>query len=144
SVLCLNANDGRVLWHHDFSLTPFPRHQFNSYASSTPTVDAERVYVVWNEPEHYMLSALNQEGKVLWQRDFGPFVSQHGCGISPIVYKNMVVLGNEQDDAKVVKESPRTGKSFIVAVDSKTGKTIWETPRKSAVVAYATPCVYQA
>jgi outer membrane protein assembly factor BamB len=144
SVLCLGAKDGKLIWRRDFSLNPFARHQFNSFASSTPTVDAERVYVAWNEPEHYMLTSLDHKGEVLWQRDFGPFVSQHGCGISPIVYKNMVVLGNEQDDAKFVKENPRSGKSFIVAVDSKTGKTIWETPRKSAVVAYATPCVYQA
>src|SRR5438874_9455237 len=28
SALCLNANDGRLLWRKDFSLTPFARHQF--------------------------------------------------------------------------------------------------------------------
>src|SRR6059036_681661 len=83
SVLCLDAKDGRLLWRRDFSLTPFPRHPFNSYASSTPAVDAERVYVVWNEPEHYQLAALDHAGELAWQRDFGPFVSQHGCGSSP-------------------------------------------------------------
>src|SRR5438105_4910788 len=143
SALCLDANDGRLLWRKDFSLTPFARHQFNSFASSTPAVDAERVYFVWNEPDHYMLTALDHDGKQVWQRDFGPFVSQHGCGISPIVYKDEVVLGNEQDDAKFVKESTRSGNSFIVAVDAKNGKTLWQTPRRSAVVAYATPCVYE-
>src|SRR5437763_13423615 len=63
SVLCLGAQDGRLLWRRDFALTPFPRHPFNSYASSTPAVDAERVYVVWNEPEHYRLAALDHDGK---------------------------------------------------------------------------------
>src|SRR6266542_4347636 len=96
-VLCLDVKDGRLLWHHDFSLEPFPRHPFNSYASSTPAVDAQRVYVVWNEP----------------------------------------------DDPQFVKGSARSGKSFIVAVDASTGKTLWQTPRRSAVVAYATPCVYE-
>src|SRR6266404_5295302 len=85
SVLCFNARDGRQLWRRDFSLTPFSHHKFNSFASSTPAVDAERVYVVWNEPDHYMLTALDHDGKDVWQRDFGPFVSQHGSGISPIV-----------------------------------------------------------
>src|SRR5438874_8477386 len=28
SALCLNAQDGRLLWRRDFSLTPFPRHQY--------------------------------------------------------------------------------------------------------------------
>jgi len=143
SVLCLSANNGRILWRRDYSLTPFARHQFNSFAASTPAVDGERVYVVWNEPEHFMLAALDHDGKPAWQRDFGPFVSQHGCGISPVVFGNKVILGNEQDDAKFVKESPRSGISFVLAVDATTGKTLWQTPRRSAVVAYATPCVYE-
>src|SRR2546428_7108991 len=141
SVLCLRAEDGKLTWRRDFPLTPFARHQFNSFASSTPAVDAERVYVVWNEPEHFFLTALDHLGKTIWQRDFGPFVSQHGCGISPIVYRNKVILGNEQDDAKLVPGGTRTGESFIVAVDAQTGKTLWQTPRRSAVVAYSTPCV---
>jgi outer membrane protein assembly factor BamB len=143
SVLCLSGKNGKLLWRRDFGLTPFARHQFNSFASSTPSVDEQRVYAVWNEPEHYMLSALDHQGNVLWQRDFGPFVSQHGCGISPIVYEGKVILGNEQDDVKFVKDSTRSGKSFIVTVDAASGKTLWETPRRSAVVSYATPCVYQ-
>jgi len=142
-VLCLNAKEGQLIWRRDFSLTPFPRHELNSFAASTPTVDAERVYVVWNEPEHYLLTALDHDGKTVWQRDFGPFVSQHGCGTSPVLYMDKIVLGNDQDDQKFVKESPRSGKSFIVAADAKTGKTIWQTPRRSAVVAYSTPCVYE-
>ena len=143
SVLCLSAEDGKLTWRRDFPLTPFARHQFNSFASSTPAVDAERIYVVWNEPEHFFLTALDHLGKTIWQRDFGPFVSQHGCGISPIVYREKVILGNEQDDAKLVPGGTRTGESFIVAVDAKTGKTLWQTPRRSAVVAYSTPCVYE-
>src|SRR6476646_6692062 len=39
SVLCLSAKDGKVEWKRDFALTPFPRHQYNSFASSTPAVD---------------------------------------------------------------------------------------------------------
>jgi outer membrane protein assembly factor BamB len=143
SVLCLGAKDGQLRWRKDFSLTPFARHQFNSFAAATPAVDGERIYVVWNEPEHLMLAAVDRGGKVVWQRDFGPFVSQHGCGTSPIVVGNKVILGNEQDDAKFVKENPRSGQSFIVAVDKTNGRTLWQTPRRSAVVAYATPCVYE-
>jgi outer membrane protein assembly factor BamB len=142
-VLCLNAKDGRLLWRRDFALTPFARHEFNSFASSTPAVDGERVYVVWNEPEHLRLAALDHDGQPVWQRDFGPFVSQHGCGISPVVCGNKVILGNEQDDVKFVRETTRSGKSFVVAVDATTGRTLWQTPRQSAVVAYSTPCVYE-
>jgi outer membrane protein assembly factor BamB len=143
SVLALSATTGDVIWKRDFSLTPFTRHDFNSFASATPAVDAERVYVVWNEPEHLMLTALSHKGTQVWQRDFGAFVSQHGCGRSPIICQGKVVLGNEQDDAKFVKGSTRSGKSSIIAVDARTGKTLWETPRLNAVVSYATPSVYE-
>ncbi|MBU6400784.1 MAG: PQQ-binding-like beta-propeller repeat protein [Verrucomicrobia bacterium] len=143
SALCLSTRDGRLLWRHDFPLTPFPRHPYNSYASSTPAVDADHVYVVWNEPEHYYLAALDHDGKLVWQRDFGPFVSQHGCGISPMLYQGKVFLGDEQDDAHFVPGGTRTGNSSVLAVDARTGETVWQTPRRSVVVAYATPCVYE-
>lgn len=143
AVLCFDARDGHQLWRREFPLKPFARHEFNSFASATPAVDSERVYVSWNEPDHYFLAALDHGGQTVWQRDLGPFVSQHGCGISPIVYQGRVILGNEQDDTKFVKEHPQSGRSFIVAVEAVSGKTLWQTPRNSAVVAYSTPCVYE-
>jgi len=144
NVLCLNAADGKLVWQCDFPLTPFSRHKFNSFASATPAVSDSAVYVVWNEPEHYFLTALDHNGEKLWQRDFGPFVSQHACGASPIVVGDKVILGGEQDGQKFVPGSERDGKSFIVAVDAKTGATIWQIPRSSAVVAYSTPCVRES
>jgi outer membrane protein assembly factor BamB len=142
-ALCLSTNDGRILWQRDFEFTPFQKHEHNSFASSTPAVDSERVYLVWNEPDHYRLTALDHNGKTVWQRDFGPFISQHGCGTSPIVFKDRVILANDQDDKQFVPGAKQSGESFIVAVDAKTGKTIWQTPRRSVVVAYSTPCVYE-
>jgi outer membrane protein assembly factor BamB len=146
SVVCLNAKDGKQLWKHDFPLSPFAKHQFNSFASSTPTVDSERVYAVWNEPEHYFLTALDHGGKQIWQRDFGAFVSQHACGTSPMLCDDKVILADFQDEPKFV-EGPtpdqRSGKSSIIAVDARTGKTLWQTPRRSTVVAYSTPCVFE-
>jgi outer membrane protein assembly factor BamB len=146
SVLCLEAKGGKIEWKRDFSLKSFTRHRFNSFASSTPAVDSERVYVVWNEPDHYFLTALDHAGKTLWQRDFGPYVSQHGCGTSPALCDGKIILPNFQDDPASV-EGPitdtRSGHSSILAVDCKTGKTVWETPRKSTVVSYSTPCIFE-
>ena len=142
-VLCYDALTGKQLWRRDFAQTPFRPHKFNNFAAASPAVDAQQVYVIWNETEPFQLAALDHAGKVAWERDFGPFVSQHGCGISPIVHNGLVILGNEQDSAKHVKDATRTGESFIVAVDAKSGSTVWQTPRNSAVVAYSTPCLYQ-
>jgi len=139
-VHAVSVHDGRVLWQKDFPFPAFSKHKFNSYASSTPAVDAERVYVVWATPEHYMLVAFTHKGDIVWQRDFGSFLSQHGVGVSPIVYDDMVILANDQD---AISTSSTEGASSLIAVDRKTGKTVWETKRSSKVVAYSTPCVYE-
>lgn len=144
TVLCLNAADGKIVWRKDFPLAPFTKHKFNSFASATPVVSASAVYVVWNEPEHYFLTALDHSGVQLWQRDFGPFVSQHACGTSPILVGDKLILGGEQDGQESVPGSTRTGESFIVAVNAQTGATVWQTPRRSVVVAYSTPCVRES
>lgn len=132
-VFCLKAGDGSVLWKKEFPLHPHEKHKFNSFASATPAVDAERVYLSWSVPERYTLMALDHQGKTIWDRDLGPYKSQHSCGTSPIVYRDSVIFANEQD-----------GDSYLIAVEAKTGRTKWKTPRQNAVAAYSTPCIYEA
>lgn len=131
-ALCLSAADGSVLWSRGYASTLHPKHTFNSYASPTPAVDEERVYFTWSAPEDYVLLALDHEGNEVWKRTLGPYQSQHSTGASPIVYEDMVIINNDQD-----------GPSSLIAVDRKTGETRWQVERRTAVVAYSTPCVYQ-
>jgi hypothetical protein len=131
-VLCLDVANGDQRWTKEFSLTPFRRHNYNTFASATPAVDADRVYVCLTETARKTLVALDHRGEIIWQKNLGPFAAQHGSGVSPIVHNGMVILPNEQD-----------GDSFLIAVDARTGETRWQTPRKTSVAAYSTPCVYQ-
>jgi outer membrane protein assembly factor BamB len=132
SVYCVNAVGGQVLWQKAFPFTPHHKNGYNTFASASPAVDLHHVYVCWSSPAHYTLMALTHDGQTVWEKDLGPFASQHGGGASPIVYQDRVVLGNEQD-----------GESFLIAVDAATGKTRWQTPRKAEETAYSTPCVYE-
>lgn len=131
-ALCYSAVDGSELWRREYPFTLHDRHKFNSFASATPAVDEERVYFVWSTPSRYTLFALDHEGQDVWERDLGPYESQHSCGTSPIVYEDLVILGNDQD-----------GPSSLFAVDRCTGETRWRVPRKNTNVAYSTPCVWQ-
>jgi outer membrane protein assembly factor BamB len=90
-----------------------------------------------------LLTALDHAGKTFWQRDFGPFISQQGGGASPVVCDGKVVLGNFQEDPKFTTGVTRSGGSFIIAVEAKTGKTVWQTPRRTTVAAYSTPCLFE-
>jgi outer membrane protein assembly factor BamB len=130
-VLCVGAKDGAVLWRKQFDSEPFKKHRDNSFATSTPAVDAKHIYIYWTTPKEITLMALDHDGKEAWQRSLGPFASQHGSGTSPIVYGNKVILGNEQEGEK----------SSLLALDTATGATRWTTPRRSSNAAYSTPFV---
>jgi outer membrane protein assembly factor BamB len=131
-VLGHSVDDGHELWRREFAFTPFAKHKFNSFASATPAVDAERLYVAWTTPARFTLAAFDHAGKPVWEKDLGPSVSQHNGGASPIVYEGKVIIANEQD-----------GDSSLLAVDAKSGATIWQTPRKTTRASYSTPCVYE-
>lgn len=130
-VLCLKAADGVVLWQKPFPFSKFRKHEYNSFALGSPAVDEQHVYACWSSPANYMLVALDHDGNKVWEKDLGPFISQHGSGTSPIVYKDTVVLADEQD-----------GESFLIGVSAANGQTRWKTPRRTTQTAYGTPCIY--
>ncbi|MGE0757815.1 MAG: PQQ-binding-like beta-propeller repeat protein [Pirellulaceae bacterium] len=138
--LCYNATNGKELWRVTFPSLTHRLHQFSSYGSSTPTVDEQRVYFAWSDPQETTLLALDHDGNQVWKNNLGPWVSQHGFGTSPILYGDMLILNNAQDD-EVSKEAPVPGKSFMMAFDRKTGKELWRTPIKSKSVSYSVPFI---
>lgn len=137
-VICLRADDGQIVWQRKFPSSLHKKHDFNSFASSTPCVDSDLVYCCWSTPDEYTLLALDHDGRDVWRKNLGPFVSQHSCGVSPVVYEDLIVLGNDQGDEN------HQGTSSLLAVDRHTGELRWKLDRRTATVAYSTPCVYQS
>jgi outer membrane protein assembly factor BamB len=148
-MLCLNTVDGHELWRKPYPFDKYHVHEQNSFATSTAAVDPDRVYIVWSNPKQCTLYALAHDGKDLWHTDLGAFTSQHGFASSPMVYKNLVILSDEQDGPNPESGgNPATarfdGKSYLYAIDRETGEIRWKTPRKSTIVTYATPCIYDS
>lgn len=129
-VQCLSAKDGHELWRKEFPGTVHGLHLRNTFASSTPTVDAERLYVVWGAPDSLAVQAFDHQGTIVWTADLGPHPSQHGYGGSPMLYGDLLIVGNDQD-----------GDSSLVALDRRTGEKRWSTPRKTREAAYSVPCI---
>ena len=139
-LLCLSAVDGKTIWQRDYAGVPHHLHVRSSFASCTPTVDAERVYVAWSDPEKTALTAVNHDGTDAWTIDLGPWVSQHGFGTSPMLYGDLVIVSSYHEDPK----KPGAGTptlSFVVAVNKNTGKEVWRTERKIDSTSYSVPCV---
>ncbi|MHC4169871.1 MAG: outer membrane protein assembly factor BamB family protein [Planctomycetota bacterium] len=137
-VLALRASDGESLWREKYALASYRMSKLNSYATATPAVDAERVYVLWPTAEKIVLVAISHGGDEIWRRDFGGLHSQHGSGTSPMVFEDIVVFTCEHEDS-----SNKDAKSFWIAVDRRNGQTRWELPRHTGPkTSYSTPCVY--
>jgi len=74
-ALCVDRAIGQILRDiHLFDVEkPQFAHQFNTYASPTPVIEAGRVYVTFGSPGTACLDT--QSGAVLWQRRY--FVCNH-------------------------------------------------------------------
>ena len=143
-VLCVNASDGQLIWKREFQGVPHKLHTLSSYASCTPAVDEKRIYFAWSDPEHTLLMAMGHSGNDSWVQDFGPWVSMHGFGTSPILVDDLVVIGGSQEPSGKEADSPRPKESYVAAVDKETGSLRWKTPRKIDTASFSVPCVYKS
>jgi outer membrane protein assembly factor BamB len=105
---------------HDLKLfkveKPQFAHQFNTYASPTPAIEAGRVYVTFGSPGTACLET--GTGRVLWSRR--DFICNHyrGAGSSPILFRDLLIMNFDGSDHQ-----------FVVALDKNTGQTVWRTER---------------
>lgn len=139
-VLCYDANSGKQLWRRDYPSEPHHLHIRSSFASCTPAVDDERVYIAWSTPAETTFKAFTHDGDEEWSLDLGTWTSQHGFGTSPVLYKDLVILSNSQQ-ARQLKPGQKPGKSFVMAFDKRTGEERWRTSRVSANVCYSVPFI---
>lgn len=140
-VVCINAITGDKLWQKEFKSELHHLHTRSSYASCTPTVDAEQVYVAWSTPSETSFKAFNHDGTEAWSKNLGTWQSQHGFGTSPVIYKDTVILHNSQQADKL-KEGDKPGESLMMAFDRKTGEEKWRTTLISKNVCYSVPFIY--
>ena len=104
-----------------------PLNPKNSHASPTPILDGDRVYVHFGADG---TAAVTTAGEVIWKTRF-PYESQHGNGGSPALYHDLLIISCDGSDT-----------AFVVAIDTRTGKVRWRTPRREpADQAYSTPLV---
>lgn len=141
SVLSFDLKSGQQLWKRTFSSKPHHLHKRNTYAASTPSVDADYVYVAWSEPEHTFLKCFTHEGDEVWSRDLGAWQGSHGFGTSPALLDGKVVIYDSQK-AEQLDPGEKPGQSRMLALDRQTGKTIWETSLTTTNVCYGVPALY--
>ncbi|HSE16816.1 MAG TPA: PQQ-binding-like beta-propeller repeat protein [Pyrinomonadaceae bacterium] len=128
-VISIDRDSGKIVWQATaWEGTPYDnRHRKSSYAASTPATDGKLVYAFFGTEGLY---AYDFKGKLAWKADVGKLGTVGmGTGTSPILFNDLVIVQCDEENGEA---------SFIVAVDKKTGKEAWRTPRKIQV-SWATP-----
>ncbi|MBW7991866.1 MAG: PQQ-binding-like beta-propeller repeat protein [Planctomycetes bacterium] len=130
-LLCMDRKDGKILWQRVVLEAPLEQiNRLNSYASSTPATDGERVYVSFLDDDKMFIAVYDFEGNNLWEVRPGAFASRHGYCSSPVIFKDKLIVNGDHD-----------GQSYIVALNRTTGQTIWKTPRPNKTRSYCTPII---
>ena len=131
-LLCLRVGNGEISWTHAEKGNKAHINDKNSYASSTPATDGKRVFAVFWDGGEISLHAFDFDGKPLWKRALGAFKSQHGPGMSPMVFEDRVIVVNDQD-----------GSATLLAFDVRDGTPAWQAPRPYYRACYSTPFVLE-
>ena len=129
-VITLDRATGRIMWRRE---VPRPRkqqlHKSNSPASPSVATDGRNAFAFFTD---FGLISYGSDGEERWRVPLGPFNNPFGMGASPVLVNGKVIQACDSE----------TG-SFVIAVDQKTGKTVWRTERPDATRAFSTPVLWE-
>ena len=135
-VYALDKKTGAIVWDRvAYEGTPKEkRHIKATYANASPATNGEYVVAFFGSQGLY---AFDVEGALVWSRDLGRMdvgaydapTYEWGTASSPIIYedKAIVQVDTQRDD-------------YLLAVDLRTGETVWKTPREE-LPSWGTPTI---
>lgn len=134
SVLCLERLTGKTVWSadvHQGNLTTHG-HRNTTQASSTVACDGERLFINFLNGGAVFTTALDLNGKRLWQEKVCDFVVHQGFGSSPVLHGSLVLVAADH-----------RGGGTLAGLDRQTGKLVWSVSRPK-IANYTSPAVVRA
>lgn len=136
-VYCIDKYTGEIRWEQ-LAYKGIPktrRHTKSSHANPTPATNGEYVIAFFGSNGMF---CYDMDGKLIWKKGFekmntGPYDMpevEWGFASSPIIHEGRIIV-----------QSDYNGGGFIAALDLKTGKEIWKTPRND-ISTWSTPNFY--
>ena len=134
SVICVDRNSGQQAWEaiiHRGGLATKGNSK-SSQASSTVACDGHLIFVNFLNNNAIYTTALDRDGKQVWQTKVSDYVVHQGYGSSPALYKSLVLV-----------TADNKGGGAVAGLDRATGKIIWKQDRPK-IPNYASPIVIHA
>ena len=123
TLMCFDRALGKLLWQQGVTTSEKePTHDTNPYCGASPVTDGERVIASFASDG---LFCYDFAGKELWRRApiSGRQIHIWGNGASPVIYKDFCFLNFGPGET-----------TYLLAVDKKTGKTIWKVDEATGYV----------
>lgn len=138
-ALCTDFNTGQNLFKIKVFQpdTLYRKHSINSWATPTPCIEKDYVYVHFGRYGTACLST--KTGQIIWSRTDLQCEDVQGPASSPVIYKDLLILHLEGSDIQ-----------YIVALNKSSGETVWKTYRPAELMdklewigkkAYITPII---
>ena len=129
-TLCLDRKTGHILWRQAAPVSSVEKgHEMSTPANATPVTDGKRVYVVFGS---YGILCYDMAGKELWKLPLPVPNVQFGTAASPILAGELLIVSADYPP-----------KPVLLAVESRSGKTVWQKERVSFWEGYATPVLWR-
>lgn len=130
----MDRSSGKLVWQtvvHGERADP-GKHSNSSAASSTVTCDGSRLYINFLNAGAVYTTALDLNGKILWQQKICDYITHQGFGSSPVLHENLVIVSADH-----------RGGGVIAGLNRETGKVVWSQDRPK-LPNYTTPAIVQA
>ena len=130
-AICYSRENGKLLWNRKLYEGGWdsPSMIGRSWANSSPASDGEKVYLVFSHKSKLIVTALDLEGKEIWKKNVGDFISHHGYSASPVIFGSTLVLSADHKKG-----------GYLAALDRETGELRWKTMRPAAP-SYVAPAI---
>jgi len=124
-VYCFDALSGDLLWKRGVTGVPQDKplevmeEGGPGYAAPTAVTDGRRVYAIFPTGD---VACFNFDGRKVWTKNLGLPDSGYGYATSLAIYRNLLLIQYDQG-------GPEDGISKMIALDTFTGRPVWETKR---------------
>ena len=134
SLICFDRASGKQHWKTEIHHGGFTQksNKKASWASGTPACDGERVFINFVNEDAVTTTALDLDGKQVWQTKITGYVIHQGYGSSPAIWEHLVIVSADNKSG-----------GAVCGLDRKTGDIVWKVER-AQMPNYPSPIILEA